>query len=352
MLEEKKTEKSEPRQGEKNSINKTTLSLGLGLLCAALVGTGVYFYSFDHVNLHGKAHVRIAQEATGHDIASLLEKKGVIRSAAIFNLYARLTGEGNKLQSGNYTLDQGITVKQALSELKNGKTDAVMVTVPEGYTVHQIAGLLQQAGLPGGDDFEDVASTYGPLKYQYGPIASPVKAEGFLFADTYSIPVEYSAKQICDLMYKHTDEMLTDNIRKRAAAKHMTLHSLVTLASMVEREARFKEDQVPIASVMLKRLQVGMPLQIDATIQYALGEQKEELTIQDTKLDSPYNTYTHTGLPPGPIGSPGIDAIEAVLAAEPGEYLYYVAQADGHHVFTKTYEEHQTETENIYGSSS
>lgn len=119
---------------------------------------------------------------------------------------------------------------------------------------------------------------------------------------------------------------------------------------MVEREARFKEDQVPIASVMLKRLEIGMPLQIDATIQYALGSQKEELTIADTKIDSPYNTYIHNGLPPGPIGAPGLDAIEAVLAAEPGEYLYYVAQADGHHVFTKSYEEHQAETESIYGT--
>ncbi len=351
-MEEKKTEKPEPLTGEKIVKHKTALSLGIGLLCAAFIGLGAYFYSFDHVNLHGKVHIQVAKEATGHDIADQLEKKGVIRSAFLFNVYARLTGEGNKLQSGNYTFDQGITVKQALMELKDGKTDAVTVTVPEGYTVHQIAELLQQAGLEGGEDFEDVASTYGPLKYQYGPVAAPVKAEGFLFADTYSIPLDYSAKQICDLMYKHTDEMLTDSIRKRAEAKQMTLHSLITLASMVEREAKFKEDQVPIASVMLKRLSIGMPLQIDATIQYALGEPKEELTIADTKLDSPYNTYTHPGLPPGPIGSPGMDAIEAVLAAQPGEYLYYVAQADGHHVFTKSYEEHQTETENIYGSSS
>lgn len=227
-----------------------------------------------------------------------------------------------------------------------------MVTVPEGSTVHQIAQLLAQAGIEGAADFEAEAATYGPLKYQYGPVAVPIKAEGFLFADTYSIPKEYTARQILDLMYRHTDEMLTPDIRKRAEAKHMTLHDLFTIASMVEREARFPEDQVPIASVMLKRLSIGMPLQIDATIQYALGEQKAELTIADTRIDSPYNTYTHPGLPPGPIGSPGLPAIEAVLAAEPGDYLYYVAQADGHHVFTRSYEEHQQETENIYGSSS
>jgi UPF0755 protein len=176
--------------------------------------------------------------------------------------------------------------------------------------------------------------------------------EGFLFADTYSIPLDYTARQVCDLMYQHTDEMLTEAMRRQAAAKNLPLHSLFTLASMVEREARFKEDQVPIASVMLLRLSMGMPLQIDATIQYALGAQKAELSLADTRIDSPYNTYTHVGLPPGPIGSPGLDALQAVLAAEPGEYLYYVAEADGHHVFTRTYAEHQAETERIYGSSS
>ena len=95
-----------------------------------------------------------------------------------------------------------------------------------------------------------------------------------------------------------------------------------------------------------------MPLQIDATVQYALGENKPELTVADTRIDSPYNTYIRKGLPPGPVGSPGIEAVRAVLAAEPGEYLYYVAQPDGHHIFTKTYEEHRAEVEKIYGESS
>lgn len=353
MLEEKETEKQKTVFSKTKQRNTKWFALGAGMLCVCvLVGMGGYFYSFDHVNLHGKVHLQIAPNATGHDISTELEKKGVIRSAALFNLYARLLGEGNQLQSGSYTIEQGISIRQAIQELKNSRVESVSVTIPEGYTVHQMAQLFQQAGLDNAADFEQEASTYGPLKYQYGPVAAPVKGEGFLFADTYDIPVSSTARQICDRLYQRTDAMLTADIRNRAQAKGMTLHTLMTLASMVEREARFPEDQVPIASVMLKRLEIGMPLQIDATIQYALGEPKAELTIADTKLDSPYNTYTHPGLPPGPIGSPGMGAIEAVLAAQPGEYLYYVAQADGHHVFTKSYEEHQTETENIYGTSS
>ena len=324
--------------------------LGAFLLLAA--AGGVYFYSFDRPSGSGRVHLRVEKAATGRDIAGLLEKKGVIRSASLFNVYARLTGEGNQLQSGDYHLNRGLTVKEAIAAMKSGRVEAASVTVPEGYTVRQIAGLLREAGIAGAEDFEREASSYGPLPYQYGPVAAPVKGEGFLFADTYSIPLDYTARQVCDLMYQHTDEMLTEAMRRQAAAKNLPLHSLFTLASMVEREARFKEDQVPIASVMLLRLSMGMPLQIDATIQYALGAQKAELSLADTRIDSPYNTYTHVGLPPGPIGSPGLDALQAVLAAEPGEYLYYVAEADGHHVFTRTYAEHQAETERIYGSSS
>lgn len=352
MQEEKKENSGEP---EKESFSwknlgrrKLSVLLG-GIAFLILLTAGLYFYAFDRVGLHGTAQVDVPKNATGRDIADTLEKKGVIRSSTLFRLYSRILGSGKSLQSGTYKMKQGLTIKKAMMELRSGKTESVLVTVPEGYTVHQIASLLQEAGVKGAGDFEGEAASYGPLKYQYGPLPVTVKAEGFLFPDTYNVPKEYTARQICDMMYKRTDAMLAPDIRQRAKAKHLTLHALVTLASMVEREARFKEDQVPIASVMLKRLEIGMPLQIDATIQYALGSPKEELTIADTKIDSPYNTYTHKGLPPGPIGSPGLDAIEAVLDAKPGEYLYYVAQADGHHVFTKSYEEHQAETENIYG---
>ena len=352
-MEEKKTGFSEDPEKEqalpKKSGEKRILLILAGMAVFILAAAGVYFYAFDRIGLSGTAMVHIEKEATGRGIADDLEGKGIIRSSSLFRFYARILGSGKSLQTGTYKMKQGLTVKEAMEALRSGKTESVMVTVPEGYTVHQIGVLLKEADIQGADDFEKEASSYGPLRYQYGPQAAPVRAEGFLFPDTYDIPKEYTARQICDMMYKRTDAVLTEEIRKRAAAKHMTLHSLMTLASMVEREAKFKEDQVPIASVMLKRLSLGMPLQIDATIQYILGSPKGELTLADTQIDSPYNTYIHEGLPPGPIGSPGADAIEAVLEAEPGEYLYYVAQSDGHHVFTKSYEEHQAETENIYG---
>ncbi len=343
-MDEKKQET--PVENDQGKRMKTVLFL---LLCI-LGGAFIYFYAFDHWPAKGMVTIDIPKEASGREIGDRLEEKGVIRSSMIFRAMIIATGNQKALQSGHYRMHQGLTVKEAIEELKSGREDVETVTVPEGYTAARIAELLKKAGISGGEDFLAEASSYAPASYMYGPEPAEIKGEGFLFADTYEIPKAYTARQICDLMYKRTDEMLAADIRKQAEKKKLTIHELMTIASMVEREARFKEDQEKIASVILARLEKGMRLQIDATVQYALGRQKAELSLGDTKVDSPYNTYIRNGLPPGPIGSPGMDAIRAVLKAEPGEYLYYVAEKDGHHVFTKTYEEHEAEVSRIYGS--
>ena len=324
---------------------------GVVLAFAALAaGLFLYFYFFYHGTADGTVMVEIPKNATGREIGEMLEEKGVIRSATVFRAMLLATGNGKALKSGYYTFRRGSTVAETISVLKNGKEEVVKITVPEGFTAVQIADVLQKAGLECYGDFLHEAETYAPFPYMYGPEEAKVKGEGFLFADTYEIPKSCSARQIADMMYRRTDEMLTPALRRRAEEKHLSIHALMTIASMVEREARLKEDQVPIASVILARLEKQMPLQIDATVQYALGRQKEELTIADTKIDSPYNTYERQGLPPGPISSPGMDAVRAVLDAAPGEYLYYVAEKDGRHVFTKTFEEHQAEIDRIYGT--
>jgi len=174
------SQKEAKKKGVRIALGMTALGLSIALL------GGWYFYAADHGARSGKTQVRIEKNATGGDIASLLEKQGVIESAVRFRLYARLLGEGNQLQSGNYVLEKGLTIREAIDALKHGKTEAALVTVPEGSTVHQIAQLLAQAGIEGAADFEVEAATYGPLKFQYGPVAVPIKAEGFLFADTYS----------------------------------------------------------------------------------------------------------------------------------------------------------------------
>ncbi|MDY6084202.1 MAG: endolytic transglycosylase MltG [Dialister sp.] len=326
------------------------------LLAAAIVFCAAgFYYVYNGLGARPSGDVIdvvIPKEATGQEISSVLVRNGIISDGFAFRVVLAVTGEGKRLQSGHYHLRQGLSIRQAVEALHKGADDYITVTIPEGYTVKQMAEVFKKAGVAGGNSFEETAAVYGPLSWQYGPVAVPVRGEGFLFPDTYDVPLDYDAKQICDMMYCRMDSMITADIRQRAEKKSLTLYALITLASMVEREARFKEDQVPIASVMLARLKAGMPLQIDATVQYALGETKPEVTVEDTKVDSPYNTYLCRGLPPGPIGAPGMDAIRSVLDAEPGEYLYYVAEKDGHHVFTKTLEEHRAETRRIYGESS
>lgn len=304
-MQDRKTENAEePEKGAypwKNWGRKEWSRFASCLCLFILLAAGYYFYAFDRISLHGSALVDVPVNATGRDIADTLEKKGIIRSSTLFRLYSRILGSGKSLQSGTYKMKQGLTVKEAMTELRSGKTESVFVTVPEGYTVRQIASLLKEANVQGAEDFEKEAASYGPLKYQYGPVAVPIKAEGFLFPDTYNIPKDYTARQICDMMYKRTDAMLTPDIRQRAEKKHMTLHDLVTLASMVEREARFKEDQVPIASVMLKRLQIGMPLQIDATISMPWEARKRNSPLRIPGLILPITPTPIMAFPLAPL---------------------------------------------------
>ena len=325
--------------------NKITLWIGYVMIVVTIfmlfIWIGQYFYQIQKPDVDGTVVIEIPANATGAEIGEILAENKVITSPFVFRAALAVKGESNNLQTGHYRFKQGITVKEAIIELHKGANDFVTVTIPEGYTVAQISQVLKQAGIQGAKNFEQEAASYGPLPYMYGAETAEIKGEGFLFADTYDIPKEYTAKQLCDLMYERTDEILSPEIRKKAAEKNISIHDLMTIASMVEREAKFKEDQVLISSVILKRLALDMPLQIDATIQYILGKTKAELSIADTKIESSYNTYLRHGLPPGPIGAPGISAIKAVLDASPGDYLYYVAKPDGHHIFTKTLQEHE-----------
>lgn len=320
------------------------------VLLGIMLLSWVYVYAVERTAQTEAVVLQIEKSASGRDIAERLEEKGVIRSARIFRWALFLTGESKKLQSGYYYLPPHLTVRDVILELKSGKSEMVKVTVPEGSTVLQIHQILEKAGVTGEADFLSVAKTYAPLSYMERREGVSFAAEGFLFADTYYVPKDYTGKEICDMMYGHTDKNLTEEIRREAEEKGMSLYDLMTLSSMVEREAKFPEDRPLIASVMKARLEKDMPLQIDATVQYALGETKAELSLGDTKIASPYNTYLQKGLPPGPIASPGMDAIRAVLSAEPGDFLYYVAKPDGHHIFTKTLEEHEEAIQNVYGN--
>lgn len=291
----------------------------------------------------------VDKDQTGAEIGDMLYEKGIISSPTTFRLALRLTGSMDKLQQGYYQIPQNASLRQVIALLQKGKLQEIKVIIPEGYTIQQIADELEKDGLGPKEAFLEKAKTYVPYQYMYGPAKVDYRVEGFLFPSTYEIPVGSTPEEILKRMAGEMNKQLTPEIRAQIEAKHMTIFEFITLASLVEKEALFDEDRPIIAAVFLKRLQIGMPLQSCASIQYILGYPKPHISIEDTKLPSPYNTYMHVGLPPGPIANPGMKSMEAVLNASSTDYLFFVADKEGHHHFTKTYEEHMKVVESIYG---
>lgn len=291
---------------------------------------------------HGPHLIIVKEGMTTADIAQLLHEKKLVKDPVAFRWEARYKGLATKLQAGPYQIEGGLSNGQIVDVMVKGRVKLLRFTVPEGYTVVKTAKKLEEEGLGSADKFIAAAKNYAP--YEYMKTDDPnvlFKAEGFIYPATYEMPVGLSEEKILALLVRHFDDYMKDEkILQACADKGLKLRDVVNLAAMVELEAVFAEEQPRIAGVFLKRLEIGMPIQSDTTIQYVLGAQKEIITFDDTKIKSPYNTYQNPGLPPGPIGSPGMSAIKAVLAPEKTEYLYFVAEKDGHHRFTKTYSEH------------
>ncbi len=261
-------------------------------------------------------------------ISNDLKKQGLIKDPTVFFLLVKKMGLDGKIQAGDFRLSPSMTAAQIAQELIHGTLD-IWVTIPEGKRGGEIADILKEK-MPG---YKDSWKTV--LEHN----------EGYLFPDTYLIPRDAPIDTIASLM-RNTFEKKYQQL-KPGKNSNLSKETIVIVASMVSREAKFKEDQPLVASVILNRLQLGMPLQIDATVQYALGYEQNEktwwkksLSPSDVKLDSAYNSYTNTGLPPGPIANPGTDTLQAVIDAPNTDYLYYISDKDGHNHYAKTNTEH------------
>ena len=292
----------------------------------------------------------IEKGQTGSEIADMLFERGLIRSTQGFKLWLYLSGTNDKLQTGHYQIPNKVTVRELISLLQEGHVESIRVTIPEGYTVGDIAIVLEKNQIMKAKDFLAEAKTFVPYPYMKGTRPATYPVEGFLFPSTYEIPVGATPREVIQMMADEMNRYLTPAVKKQIQAQHMSIHDFITLASIVERESLFDADRPTIAGVFKKRLAHGIPLQSDATISYVLGYAKENVTIGDTQLQSPYNTYVSKGLPPGPIANPGKKSLDAVLHSENTDYLYFVADKEGHNHFSKTYEEHLAEVNKIYGA--
>lgn len=273
-------------------------------------------------------------------IAKLLEENNLIENTVVFKLQSKSKGYDGKFKAGQYSLSPSMSMEDIMKILIAGSDKTTRFTIPEGYDIRRTTEKLSEEGLINTENFAKELET-GQFDYKFlaDAPAGPNRLEGFLFPNTYDIFTTANEHDIIDKMLYQFNKVFTDEYYARAEELGMSVREVITLASIIEREARISEDRPVIASVFYNRMKIDMPLQSCATVQYILGEQKPVLSIKDTKIESPYNTYLNTGLPPGPIASPGADSIKAALYPADTDYLYFLAKGDGSHAFSATYDQ-------------
>lgn len=285
--------------------------------------------------------VEIPSGASGTEIVFLLARKGIIRNPWAFRLFLKLRGSDRGFKAGEYLLSPSLTPTEIARILEEGRVVLYEVTIPEGFTLKQIVARLEKAGLINPERFWKVAAT-APFDYDFlkdGPPGAQ-RLEGFLFPDTYFFSKGMSEEDIIGVMLRRFTQVFTPDMEARARELSLTTRQVITLASLVEREAKKDEERPLIAAVFHNRLRRGLKLESCATVQYLLEEPKPVLRQEDLKIPSPYNTYLYPGLPPGPIASPGLASIKAALYPAAVPYLYFVVGPDGSHIFSRTLEGH------------
>lgn len=288
-------------------------------------------------------------------IGRILEENGIINNGKIFRYYAKFKNESG-FMAGEYELSPSMTLDEIIGHLKEGKVQQEVlfqITIPEGRQLEQIAVILENRMGLSEKEFLETASDkefLEKMREKYPQVITDemfdedVKyaLEGYLFPATYPFYVENpTAEEVIDIMLQKTDEILQDDkVRIGMGNMDLTPHELLTMASLIEAEATMTTDRERISSVFYNRLDVGMPLQTDPTVLYALGEHKDRTLYEHLEVDSPYNTYKNQGLPPGPIANAGLSSIQAALNPAETEFYYFLATPDGEVLFNETLEEH------------
>jgi UPF0755 protein len=326
--------------------------LSLSVFVVALFALFSYYLLFCPPPGNTKVQLTIQPGWKISNIASILAEKGIVRSSRVFTGLANYRGI-KRFLPGNYNLRQGMTHSEALNVLAKGPIiRQFVVVIPEGFTINQIAKRLSYRTKINGEEFKNLAYNGAHSKdfeqYSFLKDNSTQSLEGYLFPKTYIVTEETTATEFIKMMLnQYVKETSGLSLSSAAQQRGLTSHNLLTIASLIEAEAKIAEERLLISAVIYNRLGKNMKLQIDATIQYALPARKANLNSEDLKVDSPYNTYLHLGLPPGPICNPGHASIQAALNPAAGNYLYYVlTDPSGKHAFTDSYEEFLKQKQN------
>ncbi len=288
------------------------------------------------------------QEGTSVDaIAGQLEEEGIITSKFFFKVYIRLSDA--VLQAGTFELQPGMSVRAVVRELGYAAAQEVQVTIPEGYTMAQIGEVVVEA-LPEIEsaDWESIVNAQGRRVLTEDEVLIGIPndqgLEGYLFPDTYRFRADASAATVAETMVLTLKRRLAENDitipRNLVFEGGLTFHEMLTLASIVEREVRSPEDMKLVAGIFYTRMKIGMALQADSTVNYVTGKDDPAVSLEDSRVDSLYNTYQNLGLPPGPIANPGMHAILAVLNPTDSDYLYFLTTDEGEVIYAQTFDQH------------
>jgi UPF0755 protein len=325
-------------------MKKVIIIFGIlaGMILLSIGASYLVLQGMDTVN-STDSYLIIKNKSSLEDLAKQLEDKSIIKSKRIFLAYTKINGFNSSIKSSKLIIRPGTSYKELVSKFEKAQSDFSIVTIPEGFTLYQIGERLEKYTSIKKEDL---------LKVNISELASNsivstkpdvyFELEGFLYPDTYYVPVGASKKEVIDLMFSRFKRIFSDKYISRTKELGLDINDIIIIASLIEKEAANDEERNKIAGVIYNRLDKGMSLQIDASVIYAITKGKKAIlrvTYNDLKTKEKYNTYLYKELPPGPIASPGKPSIEAALYPEKHDYLYYVANG-GSHVFSKTYEEH------------
>lgn len=330
------------KRKNKNTVMVTVISIIIIILIGIIAFT-MYLKNgeapLDSKN-NKSINVVIPSGTSTGEIASILVENKIIDNTTVFRLKSKTKGYEGKYKAGEYALSPSMSMVEIMDSLIKGKTNAVRFTIPEGLDLEKISERLADQGIVNKDLFEEeVESGVFDYKFLKDAPAGPKRLEGYLYPETYDVFTTATEHDVIDRLLKQFDSMFEEKYYARAKELGLNINQVMTIASLIERETKVSSERKIVSSVIQNRISSGMPLQIDATVQYALGHQKERLTYNDLQVDSPYNTYKTKGLPPGPICSPSIESIEAALYPAKTDYIYYVLKPslDGTHAFSNNY---------------
>ncbi len=274
------------------------------------------------------------------EIGRSLKEQGIIKNNYFFSLYAIISGNDSKLQAGRYSLSPAMTITEIVRKFVSGDVIKQKITIIEGWTIKDIEKYFVDKEIVSAQSFREALnkdySSYDFLKER----PKNISIEGYLFPDTYNISLEEEAEDIVGLMLLNFNKKLNAGLRQQIVSQNKTIFEVITMASIIEKEVKTTDDKKIVAGILWKRLDAGMPLQVDATVNYITDKNHPGVTIEDTKIDSPYNTYKYKGLPKGPISNPGMDSILAAIYPTETKYWYYLSGFDGKTIFSETFAEH------------